>query len=262
MNRDRLLIISFVAVLMVIARLTVGQAAAEPKGEVIILQKKIQRQFNEENPEGTVDLKKIIEEELPKPPQCQEALVICQIAEVSFDITIKKQWQKFLIPELTTYEFAHTVPKIKNPIDQLTKSETVIMQEILARRELLTHLDGSAVKERGFFGALTWLGLLRLAHIKGLNADGETFEQDLSEQLNELRRKMASDEQYLEKHPLPRREEREPQEGDKLSELWRKYEYLAELGENASRVDAGDIPVGSNVDVNIDGFVDVKRIKE
>ena len=236
-------------------------AEAQQQGEIITKQKTIQRSFNETNPDGKVDLKKIVEEELVKPEECEQALVICQIKEVGFDITIKKKWLKLNITQLNSYDFANSVSPIKNPVDQLNKQETVILQEVLARRGLLQNRDGSVVKDRGFLGSLTKLGLVRLAQIKSLNPKDPHFNEQLRDKVNELLSKMSKDGDYLINHALPKREQMEPKAGDPLYDLWKQQQYLSDLAQKGERVDAGAIPVNGNVDVNIDGFVDVKRVK-
>lgn len=254
----------FVIALLLTAAWSIGNAAvvADEAGEIITKQKTLNLSFNEENPGGNVDLKKIVEEELDRPAECDADMTVCYIKEVSFDITIKKEWHKYLVTELNNQEFAQTVPHLENPIDQLEKSETVIMQETLARRGLLQYLDGGIVKERGFFGALTWLGLLRLGQIKGVGADDPNFNQLLTDEVNNLLNKMAEHDSYIEDNALPGYEQRTPGEGDSLYELWEKYLYLARLAQGAKPVETGNIPVGAGVDVNIDGFVNVERVTQ
>jgi hypothetical protein len=237
-------------------------AEADQIGEVIVKQKTIQKAFNEENPEGNVDLKQIVEQELEKPEECDEPMVTCEIREVSFEITIKKEWIKLNISELNNYDFANTVPKIKNDLTKLTKPETVILQETLARRDLLQNLDGSIVPDRGFFGSLTWLGLLRLAHIKGLDPADPEFNIQLKNQVNDLLEKMGNDQNYVASNPLPSRFDMTPQVGSPLKELWDQYVYLATIAQSGSRVNPGNIPLNSGIDVNIDGFVNVERISD
>ncbi|MGE3278215.1 MAG: hypothetical protein AB7J40_00095 [Candidatus Altimarinota bacterium] len=238
------------------------RAEADPQGEVITKQKTIQKVFNEENPEGTIDLKKIVEEELVKPPECDEAMVTCQIKAVSFDITLKKEWVKLNIAELNDYDYANTVPTIKSELTRLTKPEVVVLQETLARRGLLQNLDGSIVKERGFFGSLTWLGLLRLANIKGLDPGDPKFNELLRDKVNELLDKMGKDQSYISNNALPSRYDMTPQEGSPLREMWEKNLYLSKLAQNAERVNPGNIPLNNGVDVNIDGFVNVERVSD
>lgn len=237
-------------------------AEADPQGELIFKQKTIQQAFNEENPEGNVDLKKIVEEELEKPAECDEPMVTCQIKEVSFEITLKKEWVKLNISELNDYDYANTVPRVKGELTRLTKPEIVVLQETLARRGLLQNLDGSIVKERGFFGSLTWLGLLRLANIKGLNPGDPKFHDLLRDQVNELLDKMGKDESYIADHPLPSRFDMTPQQGSPLKELWEKNVYLSKLAQNSDRVNPGNIPLNSGVEVSIDGYVNVERITD
>jgi len=232
---------------------------ADPLGEIIIKEKSITLNFNEQNPGGSIDLKKIVEEELSVPPECNEALTVCYIQEVTFNINIRKQWQKFDIVELTNQQFAEAVPRLENSIDELTIPEVVVMQEVLARRGLLHFLDGSVVHERGFFGALTWMGLLRLSHIKGLNPGTPEFTASLTQAVNDLLENMAKDENYVTNRPLPSREDMEPSEGDIVYTLWKNYSYLAILAENSEKVDVGDVFIGGGVDVDIDGFVNIER---
>lgn len=234
-------------------------AIANEAGEIITKQKTLNLSFNEENPGGNVDLKKIVEDELQKPGECFEDMTVCYIKEVSFDITIKKEWHKFDINELGDQQFAQTVPRLENNIDELTKPETVVMQETLARRGLLMNLDGSIVSERGFFGSLTWLALIRLAQIKGLDPGDPLFHNFLKEQVNGLMDKMEKDDEYMSKHALPSINEMRPGTNDNLFDLWQKFFYLAQLAKNAKRVETGDISLGGGIDVNIDGFVNVER---
>jgi hypothetical protein len=237
-------------------------AEAQQQGQSIVKQKVIHQVFNEKNPEGNVDLKKIVEEELVKPEECEEPMVTCEIKEVSFDITIKKEWVKLNISELNHYDYANTVPRIKNQLTKLTKPETVILQETLARRGLLQNLDGSIVQDRGFFGSLTWLGLLRLANIKGLDPADPNFGDLLRDKINELLDNMAKDDDYIATHALPSQQQMTPKEESTLRELWDKYEYLAKLAQNGTRVNPGSIPLDSGIDVNIDGFVNVERVSD
>ena len=265
MRTHRLMIAS--GILLMMSLLMLGKAvdarAAEPQiGQIISKEKTIKRLFNEKNPEGSVDLKKIVEEELEKPAECQEALVSCQIKEVSFEITLKKQWLKVNIGELSDHDFADTIPRLEHPIDQLTKPEIVVLQEVLDRRGLLTYLDGKRVKERGFFGSLTRMGLVRLAHIKGLKPGDPQFNSQLRDKVNELLDKMEKDKNYISTHPLPKKEHVEPQKGDPMYDLWREHRSTAKLAEKAEKVDAGTIPLDENVDVNIDGFLNVERIRD
>lgn len=254
------LILGVLLSLSLLANFAMLPVAAEPQGEIISKQKTIQRSFNEENPDGKVDLKKIVEEELERPEECEQGLVICQIKEVSFDITIKKNWLKLTIADLNAYDFANSVPLIKNSIDNMTKPEIVVLQETLARRGLLLNLDGSTVKERGFLGALSWIGLTRLAHIKGLHPDDPKYREKLRDEVNGLLTKMGKNARYLADHALPSKEHMEPKSGDPLYQEWRNYHYFANLAQNGDRVDRGNIPLNGNVDVNVDGFVDVKRV--
>jgi|CXWL01.1.fsa_nt_gi hypothetical protein len=235
--------------------------AAEQNGEIISKQKTIQRTFNESNPDGKVDLKKIVDEELVRPEECEDGLVICQIKEVSFDITLKKKWLKLTIADLNAYDFANSVPLLKNSVGQLTKPETVVLQEVLAKRGLLLNLDGSIVKDRGFLGPLTWLALTRLAHIKGLKPDEQKYKERLRDEVNSLLGKMGKDANYLAQNPLPKKEQMEPKSGDPLYKVWKNYQYVSNLAQTSGKVDAGKIPLSGNIDVNVDGFVDVKRVK-
>lgn len=236
------------------------QVQADERGERITKEKNLEYFFDETNPEGNVDLKQIVEEELHTPAECEEAMVICQIKSVGFDITIKKEWLKLNLSELNNQEFANTVPRIEESVDELEKPDVVVLQETLARRGLLTHLDGSVVYDRGFFGALTWLGLLRLGHVKGLSDEDPEFNQKLTEQVNELLNNMADNTDYVSEKPLPNQDELTPSEGDDLYELWKYYSYLAQLAQNADRVDPGNIPLQLGEDVNIDGYVNVERV--
>lgn len=248
--------------LLLLGSTVMARAEGPSLWKSIVKEKTIKRTFNEANPEGTVDLKKIVEEELEKPAECDETLVTCQIKEVSFEITLKKEWRKINLGELSDYDFATSLPQLENAIDQLTKSEIVVLQEALDRRGLLTHLDGSKVKERGFFGSLTWLGLIRLAQIKGLNPSDPQFNVQLRDKVNELIEKMAKDKDYIANHALPKKEEMTPVAGDPLHDLWRKQISTAKLAETSERVDAGSIPLDSSVDVNIDGFLNVERVQD
>lgn len=248
--------------LLLLGSTVMARADESTLWKTITKQKTIKRVFNEANPEGNVDLKKIVEEELEKPIECDEALVTCQIKEVSFEITLKKEWLKINVGELNDADFANNFPLLENPIDQLTKPEIVVLQEVLDRRGLLTHLDGKKVKDRGFFGSLTWLGLIRLAHIKGLNPGDPQFNVQLRDQVNELIKKMAKDKDYVAKHALPKKEDMVPVTGDPLHDLWRKQLSTAKLAEKSEKVDAGKIPLDGNVDVNVDGFLNVERIKD
>lgn len=253
--------LSLLLSLSLLANFSMLPVAAEPQGEIITKQKTIQRSFNEETPDGKVDLKKIVDEELMRPEECEQGKVICQIKEVGFDITIKKKWLKLIIADLNAYDFANSVPLLKNPVDQLSKQETVILQEVLARRGLLLNLDGSVVKDRGFMGALTWLGLIRLSQIKGLNPDDPKFKVRLRDEVNSLLGKMGKDANYLSRNATPRKDHMEPKDGDALYKLWKNYQYLANVAQNGDKVDRGNVPVNGNIDVNVDGFVDVKRVK-
>ncbi len=254
-----------IAALLMGAVLSTGHhqmASAEQSGEIITKQKTINQVFNEENPGGNVDLKKIVEEELEKPAECYQDMVVCEIQEVTFDITLKKEWRKYNVSQLNDYEFANTVPKLTSMLNQQPKGETVVMQETLARRGLLQNLDGSIVKERGFFGALTWLGLLRLSKIKGLEATDPEFENKLRDEVNDLLNKMAKDDDYIATHQLPQYSERTPSSEDSTFDLWNNYLYLAKLAKNAKPVKNGNIPLGAGVEVNIDGFVNVQRVQD
>lgn len=248
--------------LLLLGSTVMARADESTLWKTITKEKTIKRVFNEANPEGSVDLKKIVEDELEKPAECEEAFVTCQIKEVSFEITLKKEWLKINIGELNDQDFANNLPLLENPIDQLTKPEIVVLQEILDRRGLLTHLDGKKVKERGFFGSLTWIGLVRLAQIKGLKPDDPQFHVQLRDKVNELLKKMAKDKDYIAKHALPKKEDMEPAAGDPLHQLWRKHVSTAKLAEKAEKIDAGRIPLDSSVDVNVDGFLNVERIKD
>lgn len=264
MNLKKLIFVSALTVFfsfLFLLQSSISAEALQP-GEIITKKKVINKIFNEKTPEGNVDLKKIVEQEMLKPAECDEALVTCQIQEVSFEIIIKKEWLKLSIPALNDYDFANTVPHLKNDISKLTKSELVVLQEVLARRGLLQNLDGSIVKDRGFFGSLTWLGLYRLANIKGLNPKDPKFNNLLRDKVNELLDKMAKDQSYMAKNPLPSREHMTPQAGSPLRNSWDNYVYLARIAQTGKKVNPGSIPLDSNVDVNIDGFVNVERISD
>ena len=179
-----------------------------------------------------------------------------------FDINIKKEWLKLDLAELNNHDFASTVPKIQKTVDKLDKPETVVLQETLARRGLLTHLDGSIVNDRGFFGALTWLGLIRLGNIKGLNDNDPNFFQQLTDEVNNLLDNMANNADYVSERPLPKQEDMIPGQTDDLFDLWSHYYYLAQLAQNAKKVDPGQIPLQLGEDVNIDGFVNVERVEQ
>jgi len=264
MNLQRFFIVNAVLLLISLATLYQASSSAEAGevGEIISKKKTIQQTFNEKNPEGSVDLKKIVEEELVRPPECEEPMVTCAIKEVSFEITLKKEWVKVNITELNDYDYANTVPHIKNELTQLTKPEVVVLQETLARRGLLRNIDGSIVEDRGFFGSLTWLGLLRLANIKGLDPAAPEFGKLLKDKVNELLDNMAKDDDYIATHALPAEEYITPGKGSPLRELWDKYSYLAELAQNGKRVNPGTIPLDDGIDVNIDGFVNVERVAD
>ena len=238
------------------------QADAVTQGELIVKEKTINRTFNEENPNGTVDLKKIVEEELSTPIECSEDLVYCQIQNVSFEVKLKKEWLKINITELNNYDFANTVSKITHPVDQLSKGETVILQEALARRGLLLNLDGSTVYDRGFFGSLTRMGILRLAHIKKLNPEDADYNKKISDEVNKLLDNMSKDDNYVNNKPLPRREEMEPKDGDQLFADWKKQKYVSELAKGGKKVDPGNIPLGDKIEVNINGYVEVQRVTD
>lgn len=237
-------------------------AVADQHGEIISKEKTIHVSFDSENPEGNVDLKKIVEEELTRPEECNQEMVFCQIETVGFDITIKKEWLRIDIRELNNQEFATSVPRIENDIDNLTNAEIVVMQELLARRGLLQYLDGSIVQERGFFGPLTWLALTKLGHIKGLSDEDPEFGRLLMEEINKLLDRMANDDNYVNNWPLPSETDMIPEVGDDLYDLWSYQHYLGVLAEDADRVDAGDIPLEINDDVNIDGFLNVERVEQ
>lgn len=233
---------------------------AEEIGKIVSKEKVFHMDFDEAKLEGELDLKKIVQEELGKPEECSEALFLCKIKAVSIDVKIKKDWLKLSLPELSHYEFSNTVPLLKNNIDNLTKPEIVIMQETLVRRGLLKNSDGSTVKQRGFFGPLTWLSLIRLAQIKGLNSQDENFYQHLRDKVNDLIKNMAKDPDYIVKHPLPDKSEMEPKKDDQLYKLWNENEYLSELSQQAKLVQPGAIPLDTTLDVNIEGYVNVERL--
>lgn len=235
---------------------------ADEKGKLMEREKNVTLLFNAANPEGSVDLKKIVEEQLIRPDECLQDQVICQIQEVAVNLHIKKSWKKFNIPSLTNQEFATIVPMIKNNADQLTKPEILILQEILSRRGLLTSDAGNPVKERGFFGSLTWMGVLRLAKIKGADPGDPKFYRIITEKVNQLISNMAKDQNYTENRPLPVIEAMEPQKGDKTYPLWEKNSYLSELSQNAQKIDPGIISVEGNTDVKIEGYVNVERVNK
>jgi hypothetical protein len=261
-NSQKLLIalMSFVS----IGLLSMGmiqQGLADEQGQRIIKEKNLEFFFDEVNPEGNVDLKKIVEEELKTPIECHGEMVICQIKSVGFDIRITKEWVALDLSELNNLDYANTVPRLENPLDQLSESETVVMQETLARRGLLQYLDGGEVRERGFFGALTWLGLLRLGHVKGLSDEDPEFNQELVNDVNDLINNMANDENYVANRPLPQESELTPAEGDDLFDLWSYYQYIAKLAQNLDPVDQEPPTLNIGQDVTIDGFVNVERTK-
>lgn len=247
---------------MVFANLFINVAVqANEEAELLTKQQSLQLEFDENNPEGNVDLKKIVEEELKTPEECNQPEIVCRINKVAFDITIKKEWLKLDITTMTDQGFAQSVPLLSNQIDQLTDSEVVIMQETLARRGLLTYLDGSVVQERGFFGSLTWLGLIRLAQIKGLDPGDPEFERKVSDEVNNLINNLANDRYYINNRPLPGAEEMTPGDEDPLNDMWDHYSYLSKLAQNADRVVPNNIPLNIGVDVNIDGYVNVERVE-
>lgn len=236
-------------------------AEADQHGENISKESTISINYNEENPSGIIDLKKIVEDNLGVPSECQESMVICQIENVSFEITIKKDWLKFNIRELNNYAFANTVDKIESPLDELSAPEIVIMQEVLARRGLLRNPDGSVVQERGFFGSLTWLALIKLAHIKNLDPNAPDFNEGMSIEINNLLANMGQDDNYVNNRPLPQESEMIPQEGDLLFDEWSYRKYISELAQNSVRVETEDVFFSNDIDVNIDGFVEVERLE-
>lgn len=240
----------------------VQQTVADEQGQRIVKEKSLQFFFDESNPEGNVDLKKIVEEELQTPIECAESMMICQIKSVGFDIRITKEWVALDLEKLNDYDYANTVPRLKNAIDQLTDAETVVAQEALARRGLLQYLDGSIVKERGFFGALTWLGLLRLGHIKGHSDKDENFNWELTNDVNDLLDNMANDANYIANRALPQESEMTPTEGDELFDLWSYYIYLAKLAQNLDPVTHPQPELNIGEDVTIDGFVNVERVND
>lgn len=239
----------------------IQQGIADEQGQRIVKEKNLKFFFDETNPEGNVDLKKIVEEELKNPIECQGELVVCQIKSVGFDIRITKEWMALDLAQLNDLDYANTVPKLENSIDQLSKDETVVMQETLARRGLLQYLDGSEVRERGFFGALTWLGLLRLGHVKGLSDEDPNFNFQLKDQVNELLNNMAKDENYIANRALPQESELTPADGDDLFDLWSYYHYLARLAQNLDPIKQEPATLNIGQDVTIDGFVNVERTK-
>jgi len=255
------LILILISITAFLLGMTVS-ARAEIRGELIDKETIITLEFNDNNPGGNIDLKKIVEENLSRPTDCQNPLVICSINSVNFEIVMRKEWLKIDIPELSNQEFAQTVPRIENSIDQLSDTEVVVVQETLARRGLLTHLDGSTVQERGFFGSLTNLSLVTLAHIKGLDPGDPEFNEELTDEVNKLLNNMANDDNYINNRPLPRHEDMRPGEGDSLFNLSEKYRYIAELAQQAEKVDPGPIPIKAAVGVEIDGFVNIERATE
>jgi len=264
MNKKYFIIVYLITILLFTGLFFFSQQSvtAEQQGELLQKEKSITMSFNEENPEGNVDLKRIFEEELARPTECNDPLMFCQIQDVSFDITIRKEWLKINLAELSNYQYANTIPRIENPVDQLTDSEVVILQETLARRGLLQYLDGSTVHERGFFGSLTGLALTRLSHIKGLSIDDPLYNELLRDKVNELLENMANDENYVNNRTLPSAEDMTPQEGDNLFESWKNYLYISDLAQTADRVDTSNVHLDDNIDVNIEGFVNVERITE
>lgn len=250
--------------IMSIGLLSMGmiqEGIANEQGQRIVKEKSLQFFFDETNPEGNVDLKKIVDEELQTPVECVGE-VICQIRSVGFDIRITKEWIALDLNEMNDFDYANTVPRLNNPVDQLSDTETVVMQEALARRGLLQYLDGSTVKQRGFFGALTWLGLLRLGHVKGLSDEDPHFNQELSNDVNDLLDNMANDENYVANRALPQESELVPAEGDDLFDLWSYYMYLAKLAQNLDPMDHPKPELNIGEDVSIDGFVNVERVND
>ncbi len=237
------------------------EGIADEQGQRIIKEKSLKFFFDESNPEGNVDLKKIVDEEMQNPIECNGE-VICQIKSVGFDIRITKEWLALDLNELNNFDYANTVPRLKNPVDKLTDTETVVMQEALARRGLLQHLDGSTVKERGFFGALTWLGLLRLGHVKGESDEDPNFNQELSNNVNDLLNNMAKDEDYIANRALPQASELTPSKGDDLFDLFSYNLYLAKLAQNLAPTAHPKPELKIGEDVTIDGFVNVERVNE
>lgn len=248
--------------LLIGVALLATKVKAQDKGTLLQREKKVQLLFNADNPEGNIDLKKIVEQELVKPEDCDQTLTICQIQEVSLDLVIKKTWKKYSLPKLSNQEFAVTVPLIKNDLENLSKPEIVILQETLARRGLLTDRTETVVKDRGFFGSSTWLGVLRLAHIKKLDPKNPKFNKQIIDKTNELIGRMSKDPSYVENNPLPQEKDREPQKGDKAYSIWEKHSYLQDLSQNASKVDPGSISIEGNTDVKIEGFVNVERVSK
>ena len=76
------------------------------------------------------------------------------------------------------------------------------------------------MKERGYFGPLTQMAFIRLAHIKGLGPDDPNTHEKLRDEMNQLLDRMAKDDEYLVNRPLPREEDLEPKSGDPLFEVW------------------------------------------
>ncbi len=235
---------------------------AEDYGRQVVKEKQIQLKFDAKNPEGNVDLKKIAAETLGKPEECTASLTLCQIGEVTFDIVIRKKWTKLNIPKLSNYEFANAVPTIKSDLDHLSNQETVVLQEALARRGLLEDSKGNPVKDRGYFGSLTWVALTRLAHIKGLDPKNKNYKKQLTQRVNEVLQNMAKTENYVDQHPLPPKEQIDPKAGDKTFDQFQNYKYLSDLAESGKKINPGDTSVEGNTDVTIDGFVNVERIKK
>jgi|GEM_PF-6674280 len=235
---------------------------ADDTGQQVVKEKQIQLKFDAKNPEGNVDLKKIAAEALVKPEECNTSLTLCQINEVTFDIVIRKKWTKLQIPKLSNYEFSNAVPAIKSDLDHLSNQETVVLQEALARRGLLEDNKGGPVKERGYFGSLTWVALTRLAHVKGLDPKNKNYKKQLVQRVNEVLQNMAKTENYVDQHPLPSKDTIDPKPGDKTYDQFQNYKYLSDLAESGKKVNPGDTSVEGNTDVTIDGFVNVERIKK
>lgn len=237
------------------------EVKAEAKGETIVREKTLDLHFDAKSQENAIDLKKVIGNELSRPEECDQTLLICQIEDVKINLHIVKTWRKLEIPTLSNFEFANAVPPIQNDVDHLTKEETVILQEVLARRGLLKSPEDKQVSDRGFLGPVTQLALSKLAHIKKLNPKDSKYKVKLKEKINELLSKMAKNEDYVEKNPLPKVEDMTPKKGDPVAQEFEKYKFLTELSKTAPRVEMGSIPVtGNNVDVKIEGFLNVEKI--
>lgn len=247
---------------MVLAMGLSYSAEAEEEGTVLKKENTVNMLFNEKNSEGSIDLAKMVEEQLSTPEECQSPDSLCLLNEVTVKIIMTKEWLRYDIPTMTDYSFANTVPRIENDVEHLTVEEVAILQEVLARRGLLINLDGSPVKERGYLGHLTRMAEIRLAQIKGLNPGDPQYLVQLRNEINNLLENMAHDESYVAKHPLPDLSSTIPQSGSPLKEEWDRQKYLAELAMNSKEKYNKEPPIRSYFDLSVDGYLNVEKVEE